>query len=67
MLLACLLRASQCKAAEKFLVKVRLELANYYITKQDFPRAKYQLAKIVECRRAEGWSLSAEVINYVMS
>lgn len=67
MWLACLLRASHCKAAEKFLGKVRLELANYYITKQDFPRAKYQLAKIVECRRAEGWSLSAEVINYVMS
>ena len=67
MWLACLLRASHCKAAEKFLGKVRLELANYYITKQDFPRAKYQLAKIVECRRTEGWSLSAEVINHVMS
>lgn len=67
MWLACLLRASHCKTEEKFLCKVRLELMSYYLTKNDFARAKFQLSKVIESRKAEGWKLNAEIISYVTS
>ena len=58
--LACLLRASHCKAPDFYKGKVRTALASMYKAKNDLPRAKYQLSKIVKCYQEQGWNLPKE-------
>lgn len=65
--LASLLRASHCRTEEKFLVKIRSSLLEIYLAKNDFPRAKYQLDKVIECRKAEGWGIHSEQMDLLRS
>lgn len=65
--LASLLRASHCRTEEKFLVKIRSSLLEIYLAKNDFPRAKYQLDKVIECRKAEGWGIHSEQMDLLCS
>ena len=67
MWLACILRASHCNTEEKFLVNVRLRLMRFYLTKNDFPRAKYQLTKIIECKKDNNWNLGYEITTILNS
>lgn len=61
MWLACFLRASHCNTEEKFLLNVRTKLMKFYLTKNDFPRAKYQLTKVIDCKNANNWNLGYEI------
>lgn len=55
--LACLLRAVHCKTQESFLGKIRVRLAEIYIQKQDYPRAKYNIDTVSSCYVEQGWRL----------
>lgn len=65
MKLACLLRAVHCRTQETFLGKVRAKLVSLFITRHDYPRAKYHLDQIVRCYIQQGWHLSFEVQNWI--
>ena len=55
--LACLLRASHCKAKEQFIGKIRIQLASLYISRNDLARAKYHIDKVVRTYLSQGWRL----------
>ena len=59
--LACLLRAVHCKTQESFLGKIRIRLAEIYIQRQDFPRAKYNIDKVSACYLQQGWKLPGQL------
>lgn len=63
MQLACLLRATHCKTQEEFLVKVRTKLVYIYLSKGDYPRAKYQLDTVISTFLRNRWNLSLELNN----
>ena len=58
--MACLLRASHCQASETFKGRVRTTLASLYKAKNDLPRAKSQLLKVVKCYQEQDWNLPKE-------
>ena len=47
--LACLLRSVHCRTQEVFLGKVRMKLVSLYISRGDYPRAKYHLDQVTRC------------------
>jgi hypothetical protein len=59
--LSCLLRATHCKTQEKFLGKIRSKLIYLYNSVQDFPRAKYQFDKVIECYQQNNWRLPLHI------
>lgn len=59
--LACLLRAVHCKTQESFLGKIRIRLAEIYIQRQDYPRAKYNIDKVSACYLQQGWKLPGQL------
>lgn len=65
MQLACLLCASYCRTQETFLGKVRMKLISLYVSKGDYPRAKYHLDKITRCYVQQGWRLPIEVQHWM--
>lgn len=63
--LACLLYASHCRTQETFLGKVRMKLVSIYVSREDYPRAKFHLDKLVRCYMQQGWRLPFEVQNWM--
>jgi len=63
--LACLLRAIHCRTQEAFLGKVRLKLVSIYVSRNDYPRAKYHLDQITRCYVKQGWHLPYEAQNWM--
>ena len=59
--LACLYRASTCGSEEKFLGKVRLQLAQLVATTHP-GEARWQLAKVQATYATEGWPLKGEAL-----
>ena len=59
--LACLLRAVNCRTKESFLGKVRIKLAAFYIQRNQYDYAKYQIDKITQCYHQQGWHIPYEV------
>ena len=59
--LACLLRAVHCQTQESFLGKIRIRLAENYIQRQDYPRAKYNIDKVSACYLQQGWKLPGQL------
>lgn len=59
--LACLLRSVHCKTQESFLGKIRIRLAEIYIQRQDYPRAKYNIDKVSACYLQQGWKLPGQL------
>lgn len=59
--LACLLRAVHCNTQESFLGKVRIKLANLYINKGEYNRARYHIDSVVRCYASQGWRLPDEI------
>lgn len=62
--LACLLRAVHSKTQEKFLGKVRMKIASMYLSRKDYPRAKYHIEQMMQCYMKEGWHLPYEVQSW---
>jgi len=62
--MACLLRASQCRAKEVFLGKVRTKLAALYIAQNDLNRARFHIDKVVTAYQEQGWRLPREVQDW---
>lgn len=58
--LACLLRAVHCKTQESFLGKIRIRLAEIYIQRHDYSRAKYNIDKVSACYLQQGWKLPGQ-------
>lgn len=59
--LACLLRAVNCHTKENFLGRVRIKLAAFYIQRNQYDYARYQIDKITQCYRQQGWHIPYEV------
>ncbi len=55
--LACLLRAVNCKTKEEFLGKVRIKLADFYIKREKYDFAKYQIDIATKTYLSHGWPL----------
>ena len=63
--LACLLRAVNCRTKENFLGKVRIKLAAFYIQRNQYDYAKYQIDKIIQGYHQQGWHIPYEVDCWV--
>lgn len=63
--LACLLCASHCRTQETFLGKVRMRLISLFVSRGDYPRAKFHLDKITRCYVQQGWRLPVEVQHWM--
>lgn len=63
--LACLMRAVKCKTQESFLLNVRLLLAKELIGIHDYKSAKTQIAKIIQVREANNYSIPTEIRSWV--
>ena len=59
--MACLLRAASCKTQESFLGKVRIKLAELYITQSLLGKAKYHIDQVIQCYLKKGWKLPFEI------
>ena len=63
--LACLLKAVNCGAQEKYLGKVRVKLATLFVKRNMLDYAKYQIDKVTACYLQQGWPLPYEVDCWV--
>jgi hypothetical protein len=61
--LACLTRAIHCRTQESFLGKTHLRLANLYVQRGDYARAKYHIETYYATYTRNGWNISFEVQN----
>ena len=61
---SCLCKAATCGAPDKFTGDVREKLANIFISKEQYPEAKFELSRIIEARNKEGWSLKDKHIGW---
>lgn len=59
--MACLLRAVNCKTDESFLGKIRIALAELYISQNDFGRAKHHIDKVSACYLQHGWKMPSQI------
>lgn len=59
--LACLLRAIHCHTQESFLGKIRIHLADIYIARNDYKRAKHHIDKVYTCYQSQGWNIPAKL------
>lgn len=59
--LACLLRAVNCRTQESFLPKVRIKLADIYIKKQQYNKARFHIDKVVRCKMEQGQRIPNEI------
>ena len=59
--MACLLRAVHCKTQESFLGKIRIALAELYIIKNDYARAKHHIDKVSSCYLEQGWKIPSQI------
>ncbi len=57
---ACLSQALMCRADARFLGKVRLKLAEWFVVQQHFAEAKTEIEAIANIYTAEGWNLMPE-------
>jgi hypothetical protein len=60
--LACLCRALTCRAQEKFLVNVRLEVTQFLRMDDQLHAAKHEIELVIKTRTDQGWSLPHELI-----
>lgn len=58
--IACLSQALMCRADARFLGKVRLKLAEWFVTQQQFAEAKTEIEAIANIYMVEGWNLMPE-------
>lgn len=63
--LACLLRAVNCRTQESFLGKIRIALAELYISQNDFGRAKYHIDKVSACYLKQGWRIPNQIQTWI--
>ena len=63
--LACLLRASHCQAQEAFLGKLRIQLADYYIHRDEYNRARHHIDIVARTYLSHGWRMPFEVQCWV--
>lgn len=63
--LACLLRAVHCRTEENFLVKIRIKLAQLYITRGELNKARYHIDTAVRCYSEQGWRLPNEIDDWI--
>ncbi len=54
---SCLCKSASCDAPEKFIGEVREKLAVYFLKKKMYPEAKFEMQRIIEIRKQEGWPL----------
>jgi hypothetical protein len=59
--LACLLRAVNCKTEEGFLGKVRVRLAQAYLTRGEGARAKHHIETVRRYYLSQGWRLLSDI------
>lgn len=58
---ACMLRATSCKAKEVFLSSIRYRLAKYMISKEDYVGARYELEQFLYGRQFGDYGLPDDV------
>ena len=61
---SCYCKALLCKTEDKFLINIRLKLAEFLIENSLFNEAKYEIEHIIKVREKEGWKLTTILINY---
>ena len=62
---ACLLRASSCKAKEVFLSPIRYNLAKYMIEKRDYVGARYEIEQFLYGRQFGDYNIPDEVKGWM--
>lgn len=55
--MSCLCKSLSCGAPDKFTGNVREKLAKRFIKNKQYSYAKFELSKIIESRKQEGWSI----------
>lgn len=65
--IACLLRASSCKAKEVFLSTIRLKLARYMIGVQDYVGARYEIEQFLYGRQFGDYIIPDEVSQWTQT
>lgn len=63
--LACLMRAVNCKTSENFLVKVRQQLAHFLYRKGDYAGARYHIDKYIKHRTDNGELVFNDVLQWI--
>lgn len=63
MRLACLLRATHCRTDEKFLGKIRTQLALLFWERGDYGRTRYQIERVIATCQREQRRPSFEIIS----
>lgn len=63
---ACLLRAVHCRTQESFLGKIRIALAEIYVSQNDLPRAKYHIDKVSICYLQHGWRIPNQIQQWTI-
>ena len=61
---ACHCRALTCNSPEEMLVKSRLNMAIYFISKNMFTEAKTEIEILVKARELNSWKISDQIINW---
>ncbi len=61
---ACMLRATSCKAKEVFLGPIRCQLAKYMIEKEDFAGARYEIEQFLYGRQFGDYNIPEEVSEW---
>jgi hypothetical protein len=64
MAIGCLCKAILCSTSEKYLVKVRVKLAKYFIKMKMYSEARHEIDKVIEVRRKEGWKIPESVLSF---
>lgn len=62
--LACYIRAVKCHTDEKFLVKVRQQLAKTLIAMQRYDEAKFQIDKVIKCVNVNGNKMPSPIMEW---
>ncbi len=62
--LACYIRATKCRADEKFLVRVRQELMGILAAMKRYDEARFQIEQILKCTQTNGIKIPSQVANW---
>ena len=63
--LACLLRAVNCPTQENFLGKLRIRLADFYVSHRMYDKARFHIDKVARNYMKQGWKMPPEIDNWI--
>ena len=58
---ACLCKALTCRSPQEFLIKTREKIASYFISKNLYREASYEIQQIIKEREKNQWKIPAKV------